>query len=258
MIVNILLFLFFALVGWILDSTFSSITQRKFVFAGYYKNLPICPIYGFGGLLMTNIFIQLEDLHPFYTILIATLAVTLLEYFGGWFCDKILKERLWDYSKMKFNLNGYISLTFTFYWLILTTIVYIVFTHFLPQIQSIISGLKEFFSPYDIYFTVAFLIAAYALTVSTRDRRLKEYSLRYHRGVAQVKQQIRKIETKLKTLLQDEAIFEQKIKSIENQNFPDVFKGASDLYQQNLTRLSEIIDSLAKVVKELLNGNSKD
>ena len=175
MIINILLFLLFAFLGWIIDSTYSSIIQKKFISSGYYKGLPLCPIYGFGGLLIFASFTQLEILYPILTILITTIFIILLEYIGGWFCEHILKEKLWDYSDIKGNINGYINPIHSFYWLLLVTILYFLISPSLETITMFLDKLQKKFNPYDIYFTLAFLVFAWSLTIRTRDRRLEIY-----------------------------------------------------------------------------------
>lgn len=48
--------------------------------------------------------------------MVATLVPTIIEYFVGWLADKLLHVRLWDYSGMPLNLNGYVCLLFSLVW----------------------------------------------------------------------------------------------------------------------------------------------
>lgn len=46
--------------------------------------------------------------------------ITAIEYVFGIFFNVILKRKVWDYSKMKFNLGGQICALYSFFWLILS------------------------------------------------------------------------------------------------------------------------------------------
>lgn len=178
MLTNILLFLLFAFLGWVIDTTYCSIAHKQFTPSGYYKGIPICPIYGFGGLLMLTGFIQMRNLNPIYTILITTIIIIFLEYIGGWFCEHVLNEKLWDYSNIKGNINGYINPIHSFYWLLITTLLYFLINPQLGAITLLINNLQELFNPYDTYITIIFLVLACSLTIRTRDRRLKMYKIK--------------------------------------------------------------------------------
>ena len=119
-----IIFIIFAFVGWVVDSAYCSIEKKTLVISGYFKKVPLCPIYGFGGILLLNTFSLLEPLSPILIIVTATLLITLLELFGGWFSVQFLEERLWDYSNEPFNFRGYISIWHSFLWLISVTGLY--------------------------------------------------------------------------------------------------------------------------------------
>jgi uncharacterized membrane protein len=199
MIVNILLFLLFSFIGWIIDTIYTSaFVKRKFQFSGYYKYLPFCPVYGLGGLLILNMFMYLKDYSPYLVISITTLLVILLEYISGWFCVRVLKERLWDYTKMKFNLHGHICLLISFYWFVLVTVLYVVIERYMNQILNMINHLQSIFSSYDLPFAVLFLIGIYALTIMTRDRRMKNYVSKYKNKMDELENLVKELEKKIK------------------------------------------------------------
>lgn len=110
----------FAFIGWLLDSTYSSFVRKRLVFSGAIKGLPFCYIYGLGGLLLLWTFNL--DISLYKKIVLGTLVVTTLEYVGGLFCKHVLKERMWDYSKIKGNIQGHISWIHTSYWFIASII----------------------------------------------------------------------------------------------------------------------------------------
>lgn len=131
---------------------------------------------------MTIFFSRLNNLSSVSIILITTFSVISLEYAGAWFCDKILKEKLWDYSDMKYNLHGYISLTHSFYWLILVALFFFISYPHINNLWPSLTSFQSGFSSYDVPFTIIFSVATFSLTVHTRKNRIEASSIK-HNGV---------------------------------------------------------------------------
>ena len=70
---------------------------------------PICPIYGYGCLLIIILLRRYID-DPIALFVMAVVLCSLLEYFTSYFMEKFFKARWWDYSQKKFNINGRICL----------------------------------------------------------------------------------------------------------------------------------------------------
>ena len=103
-----LLFIIYSFLGWIMEITLCSITEKKLVDRGFLIG-PICPIYGCGAVLITLALTSYKD----DWIIVFCLAVILcgiLEYFTSWAMEKLFHARWWDYSNYKFNINGRICL----------------------------------------------------------------------------------------------------------------------------------------------------
>ena len=173
MTVYIMLFLLFSFVGWIIDTVYSSIIAKRFISSGYYKNLPFCPIYGFGGIVIYQSFSELREYNSIIIILLTTFLIILLEYIGGVFCEKVLDEKLWNYSDMKFNLHGHISLLHSFYWFVLITILYYLTSPYFNSINSFLKEIRTRSMPYDLYISLFFVVTVFILTTKTKDERLK-------------------------------------------------------------------------------------
>jgi uncharacterized membrane protein len=179
MTLYILIFLLFSFLGWIIDTAFSSIfIYKRFKPSGYFKNLPLCPIYGIGGIVIFQIFSQLSSCNPFVVISVTTLFVMLLEYLGGVFCVKFLNERLWDYSKSKFSLHGHIDLLHSFFWLVLITLLYFLTSPFFDDISRVSQIIIEKTVTYDMYISAIFIIVLLGLTVRTKENREKEREMK--------------------------------------------------------------------------------
>jgi len=116
-------FIVFSFFGWIIDSVYRSFVDKKIINAGYFRG-PVCPIYGFGGLALVFTAKFLVFCSFLTKIMVGFLLILLIEYLGSIFSEKVLKIKLWDYSKAILNLNGRIDIYHSFYWLILVILFY--------------------------------------------------------------------------------------------------------------------------------------
>lgn len=104
----ILIFFIYAIAGWVMESTMISIKNKKFVNRGFLIG-PICPIYGYGVVLVTILLKKYQD-DIIATFFMSIIICGVLEYLTSFFMEKIFNARWWDYSKRKFNINGRICL----------------------------------------------------------------------------------------------------------------------------------------------------
>lgn len=109
-----LYFLWYSFLGWVMETCYCSLAQRRFVVRGFLKG-PICPIYGFGVMIMVLFFSRLTD-HLLLFYVIATITMSAWEYFVSWLLEVTTHMRYWDYSHVKFNLNGRIRLDYCLFW----------------------------------------------------------------------------------------------------------------------------------------------
>lgn len=110
----VLLFFFYSLCGWVWESCYVSLRQRRWVNRGFLHG-PLLPIYGFGAVIILLATIPVErSLVLIYVC--GTLAATLLEYVTGAVMERMFHVRYWDYSNQKCNLSGYICLSSSIAW----------------------------------------------------------------------------------------------------------------------------------------------
>jgi uncharacterized membrane protein len=105
----LLIFVIGGVVGFVYEELFYRIDLGYFVKRGTTFG-PWIPIYGFGSLFITLLCFRLKD-KPFVIFLLSSVITGVLEYGTGWFCDKILHHRYWDYNTeiLNFgNINGYV------------------------------------------------------------------------------------------------------------------------------------------------------
>ncbi len=104
-----LLFLIYAISGWLIEVICKLIQYKKFVDRGFLIG-PYCPIYGIGALLITFFLTRYEQT-PILLFIMAVLVCGILEYLTSYFMEKIYHARWWDYSNKKLNINGRICLS---------------------------------------------------------------------------------------------------------------------------------------------------
>ena len=111
---HILYFFIYSFIGWLLETTYAYIVLGEFVNRGFLIG-PICPIYGFGMLILT---VGLEKYkgHNIKLFLVASILLTYFEYLAGFALDAVFGLKWWDYSQDFLNINGRICLAFALVW----------------------------------------------------------------------------------------------------------------------------------------------
>lgn len=104
----ILLFYCYSFIGWLIEIVVTLLKMHKFVNRGFLIG-PMCPIYGFGGVLIT-ILLNNYSKDPLVLFIMAIVLCAILEYVTSYIMEKVFKNRWWDYSDQKFNINGRICL----------------------------------------------------------------------------------------------------------------------------------------------------
>ena len=106
-----LLFALGSVFGWIFEFFVRGFDEGFFYNPGFLRGTYL-PIYGFGTV----------------KVVIAAVALTAIEYVGGWIFIKKLGFRLWDYSQAKGNVQGLICPLCSLVWGLLAA-VYLLFLH---------------------------------------------------------------------------------------------------------------------------------
>jgi len=103
-----ILFFIYSFLGWAMEVTLTLITDKKFVNRGFLLG-PCCPIYGCGCVLL-NLLLHNYTNNVLVLFILTLFTCSLLEYITSFLMEKIFKLRWWDYSQMRFNINGRICL----------------------------------------------------------------------------------------------------------------------------------------------------
>lgn len=114
-------FFFYSFIGWFFESCYCSIRPKKWVNRGFLRG-PICPIYGTGGLVMMVCLLPLRHItkslyiNELIIFVAGAILCDIVEFMTSYIMEKLFNARWWDYSNKKFNIQGRICLTHTFYW----------------------------------------------------------------------------------------------------------------------------------------------
>ena len=157
--VYFLLFMTYSFLGWVMEVTLGLIQLKKFVNRGFLIG-PYCPIYGFGGLLITFL-LQKYVNDPIVLFFMALIICGILEYVTSYLMEKIFHARWWDYSNKKYNINGRVCLdTIIPFGLLGLIIMYVTNPFFIEKYQSIAeTGLNILFWTILILFLIDNLVS---------------------------------------------------------------------------------------------------
>jgi len=111
-----LMFFFFTycFFGWIIESTWVSLHQKRFVNRGFLRG-PFIPIYGCGAMTLVLVGTPLLK-WPVAVFFGGMISASILEYVTGAAMEAVFKVRYWDYSDKPFNINGHVCLFTSVCW----------------------------------------------------------------------------------------------------------------------------------------------
>ena len=149
-------FLIYSCLGWCLEVVYAAVTTGKLVNRGFL-NGPVCPIYGFGMVIVLYALTPLVD-NTLLLYLGGVILPSALELVGGWALYKLYRTRWWDYSDYPFNIGGYICLEFSLLWGVGTLVV-------MRIVHPIIAGLVAMVPTLVGVILMCILYAVYATDV---------------------------------------------------------------------------------------------
>ena len=149
-------FLIYSCLGWCLEVVYAAVTTGKLVNRGFL-NGPVCPIYGFGMVIVLYALTPLVD-NTLLLYLGGVILPSALELVGGWALYKLYRTRWWDYSDSPFNIGGYICLEFCLLWGVGTLVV-------MRIVHPIIAGLVAMVPTLAGVISMCILYAVYAVDV---------------------------------------------------------------------------------------------
>lgn len=153
-------FIIYSFIGWIIELLYNYAINRDFKKAGFLKG-PYKPMY---GIAVTILIIGREvfQFNKIVMLILCFIVPSIVEYLSGYLLKKVFNESYWDYSDLKYNLDGIVTLKFSIYWSLLSLIgIYIIqpllynilFIRFYELINILTYIFIVIFST-DIFFTI--------------------------------------------------------------------------------------------------------
>ena len=149
-------FLIYSCLGWCLEVIYAAVSTGQLVNRGFL-NGPVCPIYGFGMIIVLFTLSPLVD-NLLLLYIGGVILPSVLELVGGWALYKLYHTRWWDYSDFPFNIGGYICLEFSLLWGVGTVVV-------MKAVHPVIAGLVEMVPQMVGFVLMCILYACYAADV---------------------------------------------------------------------------------------------
>ena len=92
----VIYFTIYALFGWIAEEIFCVIYTHEFVKRGFLFG-PICPIYGYGALILILFFKNYKN-KPIKLFFLSAIIFSIFEYITDFFLQALFALRWWDYT----------------------------------------------------------------------------------------------------------------------------------------------------------------
>jgi uncharacterized membrane protein len=144
-----MIFIIYSFFGWIIEMIAVYLDDKKVINRGFLFG-PYCPIYGFGAFILIYVMSHYEK-NPLDLFMTYAIYASILEYITSFLMEKLFNARWWDYSHMKFNINGRICLSnailFGLLGMIMGYFINPLVLHFLSMI------------PYHLFITISITIA---------------------------------------------------------------------------------------------------
>jgi uncharacterized membrane protein len=147
----VMFFYIYCFFGWVWESTYVSICERKPVNRGFLKG-PVLPIYGSGAICVLVVTIPFQGNNP-AMFLVGMVAATVLEYVTGAVMERIFRVRYWDYTGKFLNVNGYICFKSTVCWGFMTLLVVDVLQEWVAKLVTAIE--EQYLSGLALLITIA-------------------------------------------------------------------------------------------------------
>lgn len=145
----LLYFFIYAVLGWILETVYAFGVLGHFEKRGFLYG-PLCPIYGWGAVILIGCLKKYKS-KPLKLFIYSAIIFSVFEYVAGFALDALFADRWWDYTNDFMNLNGRISIFFSFAW----GFIALIFIHFVhPFIEKIA---KKVLKKIPIKFQIVFM-----------------------------------------------------------------------------------------------------
>lgn len=153
-------FIIYAFLGWCVEVSYQTVNRGQFINRGFL-NGPVCPIYGFGMIILIYCLKSLVS-NPLLLFIGSFFLTTVLEFITGFVLEKVFNDKWWDYTDVPFNLKGYVCLSFSIAWG-LGAVFMLIIVH--PYIAKLVTFLDNKIGNILLFLLLAYFITDFIITV---------------------------------------------------------------------------------------------
>ncbi len=151
-------FILFAFIGWLLETCFSFYALGHFTKRGFLYG-PLCPIYGWGALILIMFFGRYRK-NNLKLFIYAAIVFTAFEYLVSYGMEALFSLKWWDYTEEFMNLNGRVSIFYTFTWGIIAILfINFIYPFFKKKLNILLSKI-----PYKVQVTIVYILFTVFIT----------------------------------------------------------------------------------------------
>lgn len=231
-----LLFFFYSAGGWLLESIYCSIGEKRIINRGFLTG-PLCPIYGTAALVMTILIYNPFKDRPLIIFILGIVLCDIVEYLTSYIMEKLFSARWWDYTYEFLNIKGRICLKHTLYWGIIS-VAFVRVLH--PAVENLYAKIN---GEYLIYILIA-VLAVFTLDVINAVRKALD---------------IRKLQQKLSSLHESIVEFYSSVKASisEPQKIYDLMEKSKDKAVEFKYAVDDVFYELDKKLAMPVKGAKK-
>lgn len=244
-----MLFIIYAVAGWICEVVLQLVQKHKLSDRGFLIG-PYCPIYGCGAILITLCLTPFYE-HPIGLFVLAMVLCGVLEYVTSFIMEKAFNARWWDYSNMRFNINGRICLETLIPFGIAGLLIIYVFN---PFLLSALQGIQS--NTLNIISIVIAIIFAADVIVSSKiiynfKRTNKEVSQ------SETKDSTDEISEKVRDILRNKSLLNRRLINAFP-NFTTILKEKGEEIKRKTAEVKEELTNKASDVQKKINDKAND
>lgn len=151
-------FILFAFIGWLLETCFSFYALGHFTKRGFLYG-PLCPIYGWGALILIMFFGRYRK-NNLKLFIYSAIVFTAFEYLVSYGMEALFSLKWWDYTEEFMNLNGRVSIFYTFAWGIIAILfINFIYPFFKKKLNILLSKI-----PYKVQVTIVYILFTVFIT----------------------------------------------------------------------------------------------
>lgn len=107
-------FILYSLAGWCAGVAVSAVKKHRFINTGFL-NLPLCMVYGAGAVVFSIFLPELKH-NLFFLFLGGVILSAAVMFLTGFMLERIFHRKWWDFSKRRFQFEGYVNLSYALLW----------------------------------------------------------------------------------------------------------------------------------------------